>query len=110
MMQADRDGRLSLSGRLASAEVAKLFRDSQSWREKGLPEVIDLAEVTSTDSSALALLLEWRSWAEQSGATIRFVNIPRSLCILASLSQIEGLLGWRTMDFESEGETGQCCG
>ena len=109
-MKPDADGRLALSGRLGSAEVSALYRESQGWKASDMPQVVDLAAVSSADSSALALLLDWRARAEQSGRSIRFINIPRSLCIMASLSQIEGLLGWRTMDFESDGETGQCCG
>ena len=109
-MKADANGRLGLSGRLTSAEVSALYRQSLGWRKSGAPEVIDLAEVEHADSSALALLLEWRAWAEQADQPIRFINIPRSLCVMASLSQIEGLLGWRTLDFDHEGETGQCCG
>ncbi len=109
-MKPDADGRLALSGRLGSAEVAALYRDSLGWKRSGLPTTVDLAKVSGADSSALALLLEWRAWAEQAGRKIRFVNIPRSLCVMASLSQIEGLLGWRTLDFDDEGETGQCCG
>lgn len=109
-MKADADGCLRLSGRLGSAEVSALYRDSLAWRQGGLPELVDLAEVKAADSSALALLLEWRTWAEQAGRPIRFVNVPRSLCVMASLSQIEGLLGWRTLDFDDARESGQCCG
>lgn len=109
-MKADPAGRLALSGRLNSAEVAALYRHSQDWRKHGLPQVIDLAGVEHADSSALALLLEWRAWAEQAGQPIRFINVPRSLCIMASLSQIESLLGWRTVDFDANEESGSCCG
>jgi len=109
-LKADADGRVSLSGRLTSAEVSALYRQSLGWRQQGLPTAVDLAAVDHADSSALALLLEWRAWAEQAGQKIRFINVPRSLCIMASLSQIEGLLGWRTLDFDNDGETGQCCG
>lgn len=99
-----------MSGRLGSAAVAALYRDSLTWRNERLPEVVDLGAVEHADSSALALLMEWRSWAEKTGRSIRFINVPRSLCVMASLSQIEGLLGWRTLDFDHDGETGQCCG
>ncbi len=109
-MKTDADGRLRLQGTLGSSEVSRLYGESLAWRKTGLPELVDLAEVQSADSSALALLLEWRAWAEQAGATIRFINAPRSLCVMASLSQIEGLLGWRTLDFDAEGERGRCAG
>lgn len=109
-MKPDADGRLVLSGRLDSAEVSALYRQSLDWRKTGLPKVVDLGGVEHADSSALALLLEWRAWAEKAGQSIRFVHVPRSLCIMASLSQIEGLLGWRTVDFDDDGEFAPCCG
>lgn len=108
-MKADADGRVSLNGRLTSAEVPEIYRGSLDWRRDGLPAEIDLSGVERADSSALALLLEWRAWAERAGRPIRFVQVPRALCIMASLSQVEGLLGWRTIDFDDEGDTGQCC-
>lgn len=109
-LKADADGRLVLSGRLGSTEVSALHRQSQTWSKSGMPKLVDLAAVDHADSSALALLLEWRAWAEDAGQSIRFINVPRSLCIMASLSQIEGLLGWSTVDFDAEGDTAPCCG
>lgn len=108
-MKPDADGCVHLSGSLTSREVPGLYRDSLGWRRDGLPETVDLAAVDKADSSALALLLEWRAWAETADRGMRFVNIPRSLCVMASLSQIEDLLGWRTIDFDAEGDDGQCC-
>lgn len=109
-MQAESDGRLVLRGRLGSAEVSALHRQSLSWHKAGLPKLIDLAAVEHADSSALALLLEWRAWADEAGRQIRFINVPRSLCIMASLSQIEGLLGWSSVDFDADGDNTPCCG
>jgi len=110
MLKADSDGRLALSGALTSREVPSLYHASEAWKHAGMPQVVDLAQVDQTDSSALALLLEWKSWAQSANHAIRFINVPRSLCVLASLSQIGELLGWKTLDFESAEETGQCCG
>lgn len=109
MLKADAEGRVALSGKLTSREVPQLYRESLAWQREELPGIIDLAGVERADSSALALLLEWRSWAEAAGTEIRIINVPRSLCVMASLSQIGQLLGWRAVDFESEEENGQCC-
>lgn len=100
-MKADANGRLTLSGRLGSAEVSALYRQSLGWRSSGLPREIDLAAVEHADSSALALLLEWRAWAEQAGQSLEFSHAPRSLAVMASLSHIEDLLGWQSFEFES---------
>ncbi len=110
-VETDDNGQVRLTGRLTSREVPQLYRESLGWRRDRLPEVIDLEGLERADSSALALLLEWRSWAEQAGTAMRFIHVPRSLCVMASLSQIEGLLGWRTMDFDDESNGGgPCCG
>lgn len=109
MLKADANGCVALSGALTSKQVPDLHRQSLSWRQEGLPELIDLAEVERADSSALALLLEWRSWAEAAEREMRIINVPRSLCVLASLSQVGQLLGWRAVDFESDEDDRQCC-
>ncbi len=108
-LKAEPDGRIALQGALTSREVAGLYRQSLAWHSAGLPGLIDLEGVEQADSSALALLLEWRSWAIEADHELRIINVPRSLCVMASLSQIEGLLGWRTLDFNSGNEDGQCC-
>ncbi len=108
-MKADSDGQLSLSGAMTSREVPDLYQQSLSWATDALPRVIDLSAVERADSSALALLLEWRSWADAAKRELRIINVPRSLCVMASLSQIETLLGWRTLDFDAADEDGRCC-
>ncbi|NDY94441.1 STAS domain-containing protein [Wenzhouxiangella limi] len=109
MLKADAKGRVALSGALTSKQVPELYRSSLPWQKHGLPDVIDLADVERADSSALALLLEWRSWADAAERELRIINVPRSLCVLASLSQIGQLLGWRAVDFESDEDDRQCC-
>lgn len=76
-------------------EVPAVYRKSLADRKSGqLPDQIDLAGLERTDSSALALLLEWQSWAREKGRRIEFLNPPESLQILAGLSQTGDLLGW----------------
>jgi phospholipid transport system transporter-binding protein len=54
--------------------------------------VIDLGGVTASDSSGLALLIEWLSVAKAAGRSLRFENIPSQLQQLARLSEVEELL------------------
>jgi phospholipid transport system transporter-binding protein len=58
----------------------------------GRAAVIDLAGVTASDSSGLALLIEWLSVAKSAGRSLRFENIPSQLQQLARLSEVEELL------------------
>ena len=54
--------------------------------------MIDLAGVTASDSSGLALLIEWLSVAKAAGRALRYDNIPSQLHQLARLSEVEELL------------------
>jgi ABC-type transporter Mla MlaB component len=86
---------LALSGKLTMQEVPAVYQKSLADRISGqLPDQIDLADLERTDSSALALLLEWQSWARAKDRQIEFLNPPESLRILAGLSQTGDLLGW----------------
>jgi phospholipid transport system transporter-binding protein len=50
--------------------------------------VVDCAQLTQFDSSALAVLLAWRRAGEARGTALRIVNVPDSL---ASLAQVYGI-------------------
>jgi phospholipid transport system transporter-binding protein len=54
--------------------------------------VVDFASVTAIDSSAVALLLEWRRQAEQRKVTLRLANPPAALQNLARLYGVLELL------------------
>ena len=84
----------NLQGALTSDEVPQLFAQSQRWNTAALPASIDLSAVEKSDSSAIALLLEWQAWAQARGKQIEFLNPPDSLRTIAGLSQVESLLGW----------------
>ena len=87
------DRRLAVTGDLTLDTVTALYRESLGFagRER-LPEVIDLAGVDEVDSSGLALLLEWQSWALAHEHCCEFANAPAHLLQLASLSETQELL------------------
>jgi phospholipid transport system transporter-binding protein len=60
--------------------------------EKGRAAVIDLSGVKDSDSSGLALLIEWLSIARAGSRSLRYENIPAQLHQLARLSDVEELL------------------
>jgi len=84
-----------LEGRLTVDEVPGVYRRHEDWKDSGVPSVIDLAGLEAADSSAVALLLEWKKWARQSGGEVRFDNPPEALRTIAGLSQVDQLLGWK---------------
>lgn len=83
-----------LEGRLTVDEVPAVYDTHSDWQGNGPPGVIDLSAVEATDSSAVALLLEWLSWARARGNEIRFDHPPEALRTIAGLSQADKLLGW----------------
>lgn len=88
------ENNVELSGPLTVQEVPGVYRTSLGWRKAGLPAVVDLANVEQADSSAVALLLEWLSWARAAGRPLTFANPPESLRIMAALSEVDTLLDW----------------
>ena len=53
---------------------------------------LDFAEVSDIDSSAVALLLEWRRLAASLRKRLAFVNLPANLLALANLYGVAELI------------------
>ena len=84
--------RARVEGSLDFATVAHLLQQGSAAIDAGRAAVIDLGGVTGSDSSGLALLIEWLSVAKQSAHALRFENMPAQLHQLARLSEVEELL------------------
>ena len=78
-----------LDGALTADEVPQVFAQTLHWKTGTLPSRIDLASLNKADSSAVALLLEWQSWATAQGQRIEFLNPPDTLRTIAGLSQVD---------------------
>ena len=86
------DERSRVVGSLDFATVSALLPVGSDAINRGQASVIDLNGVTSSDSSGLALLIEWMSVAKYARRTLRFENVPSQLYQLARLSEVEELL------------------
>jgi phospholipid transport system transporter-binding protein len=84
--------RSRVTGALHFTTVSALLPEGVAAIDGGRAAVIDLASVSSSDSSGLALLIEWLSVAKGAGRTLRYENIPSQLQQLARLSEVEELL------------------
>ena len=84
--------RARVVGSLHFTTVSALLAEGVQVIESGQVAVIDLAGVTTSDSSGLALLIEWLSVAKDAGKELRYENIPTQLHQLARLSEVEELL------------------
>jgi phospholipid transport system transporter-binding protein len=86
---------LALEGALSFESVPQVLAKSRAFSERpDLPDrlTIDFAAITAVDSSAVALLLEWRREAARAGKELRFVNLPANLLALAELYGVSALI------------------
>lgn len=88
------EAEFKLQGALTANEVPEMYAQSLNWKTGTIPSRIRLNELERADSSAIALLLEWQSWAHARNEVIEFLDPPDTLRTIASLSQVDGLLGW----------------
>ncbi len=84
--------RLSVTGSI-SMDNARALLDQALAQLRPPQTIIDLAEVTEIDSSAVALLLEWRREAQRRNIDLRVINAPASLRSLGELYGVTELLG-----------------
>ena len=86
---------LALDGALSFETLPEVLRASADYAARtDLPErlTIDFAGIDAVDSSAVALLLEWRRQAARLGKELDFVNLPANLVALATLYGVEDLI------------------
>jgi len=92
-LRIEREGLAALSGEMVFETVPSLLNQGAAlFASAGGDVVLDLTQVTQTDSAGLALLLEWIDQARQHGRSLRFLNLPAALLGIAHLSNAEGLL------------------
>jgi phospholipid transport system transporter-binding protein len=90
--EMDEGERSRVSGVLHFTTVTALLSAGVEAIDKGRAAIIDLSGVKDSDSSGLALLIEWLSVATASRRSLRYENIPAQLHQLARLSDVEELL------------------
>lgn len=79
-------------GVLHFTTVTALLHVGSDAIANGRAAIIDLSGVKDSDSSGLALLIEWLSIARAESRSLRYENIPTQLHQLARLSDVEELL------------------
>ena len=86
---------LRLEGALSFDTLPRVLVESAAYSAReDLPErlTIDFSAITGVDSSAVALLLEWRREAARRKKTLVFVNLPANLLALAELYGVAELI------------------
>ena len=86
---------LVLEGALSFDTLPGVLAQSAEYAARtDLPEIltIDFSRITGVDSSAVALLLEWRRQAAARGKRLAFANLPPNLLALADLYGVADLI------------------
>ena len=86
---------LALTGALSFETLPGVLEQSAQYAARtDLPDrlTIDFAAITGVDSSAVALLLEWRRQAAERAKRLEFVNLPPNLLALAELYGVADLI------------------
>jgi len=55
--------------------------------------IFDLGDITTTDSSSIAVMLAWQRTAKAASKELHFINTPDSILSLASLYGVTDILG-----------------
>jgi phospholipid transport system transporter-binding protein len=82
--------RYLIDGPITLDNVGTLISEGAAFEDDSV--IVDLARVTSADSSALSLLLEWMRRFSGSGRQIAFTNLSHNLRSLAELYGIADLI------------------
>lgn len=92
-LEALGDGRYRVSGVLDAVTAPQLLRQSEERfsTAEGAEIHLDLGGVSESDSSGLALLLEWLRGARQRRQSVIFANLPQQIAALARISEVEEL-------------------
>jgi phospholipid transport system transporter-binding protein len=92
LLELGSEGRVRVLGSLGFRTVSMLLAQGSAAIEAGHAAVMDLGAVTSSDSSGLALLIEWLSVAKRAGRGLRYENVPTQIHQLARLSEVDELI------------------
>ena len=84
--------RSRVSGALHFSTVGALLEPGATAISEAHAAVIDLSTVSESDSSGLALLIEWLSIAKSARRALRYENVPEQILKLARLCDVEDLL------------------
>ncbi|MEI7840030.1 MAG: STAS domain-containing protein [Methylococcaceae bacterium] len=82
-------GRWLIHGELTFASVHGKLVESPPFLRGGKDIILDLAQVTNTDSAGLALMIEWIKLTRHQRMQLHFKNVPKQLLNLAKLSGLD---------------------
>ena len=85
-------GEFAVQGELDFDTVAALWRESEKLFREELPQCIDLAGVSRSNSAGVALLVEWLRQARRRDRRLHFVNIPPQMISIIEVADLDDVL------------------
>jgi len=85
---------LKVSCNMTIPHARKLLEAGQTYLADIADMTVDLAEVKSVDSSALAVLLEWLRQARERGGSLDIRHAPEGMKALAALYNLDALIAF----------------
>jgi phospholipid transport system transporter-binding protein len=86
------EGCFELAGDLVISTVPTAWRRGTELFSGHHSVKLDLNGIRRTDSSGLALLIEWMRYATSHDKEITFINVPRQMLAIAHVSSLEKVL------------------
>ncbi|SRR5579883_118132 len=93
--QADitlQNGRLMVSGQLDFGNVMSVYEKSLALFERCAELNIDFSPLKSSDSSGIALVIEWIKYAKQHHKAIQLINFPQDLKSIVKAARLEKIV------------------
>lgn len=85
-------GEFAVRGELDFDSVAALWQESEKLFREELPQCIDLAEVSRSNSAGVALLVDWLRQARRRDRKLRFVNVPSQMVSIIEVADLDTVL------------------
>lgn len=84
---------LALNGELTLKTVTNLWNISNSFfAETKSPILLDLQNVTQSDSAGVALLIAWVRYVRQQNKEISLINLPAQMSAIINISGLNKIL------------------
>jgi phospholipid transport system transporter-binding protein len=82
-----------VSGKLTYATVPFLWQQNHTVLVDHQPLIIfDLAGVTQSDSSGVALLIAWTRYFRHQSQAVRFIHLPSQMLSIIQLAGLESII------------------
>jgi phospholipid transport system transporter-binding protein len=84
--------RLQVAGEINFVTAVSLWQESLPLLAKSNELIFNFSQVTTSNSAALALLLEWLKYAKQNNKSISFEQLPEQLVSIAKVAGLTNLI------------------